>query len=286
MATPPPNLPVPGTPSGAPNQPKKNPYLPGVPPIPPKAGGGVDAPDPFAPSESAAAPSPAGSKNVPMPEKTTQPNPLITPPGVPTATPSPLAPPVFQQAAKEQKNSKRGIFLGLGIFLAVAFLAVGGFFAYTLLKDTSSPAAPTPSFAPVALESPLVIATPTVLPTPTPTPAVVQESPAALQQGESDDIADEDEDELTNAEERFYGTNPRLVDTDGDGYTDGEEVRAGYDPLSGGKLDSDNDGFPDPDERQFGSDPFHPDTDGDGYSDGDEIANGHNPLIPAPNDKL
>ena len=101
-----------------------------------------------------------------------------------------------------------------------------------------------------------------------------------------DAILDSDKDGLTVAEERFYGTDSELADTDGDGYEDGEEVRAGYDPLGPGKLDSDNDGFPDPDEREFGSDPFNPDTDGDGYSDGDEIKNGHNPLIPSPGDKL
>jgi hypothetical protein len=99
-------------------------------------------------------------------------------------------------------------------------------------------------------------------------------------------ILDSDEDGLTVAEERFYGTDSELADTDGDGYKDGEEVRAGYDPLGPGKLDSDNDGFPDPDEREFGSDPFNPDTDGDGFNDGDEIQNGHNPLIPSPDDTL
>jgi hypothetical protein len=101
-----------------------------------------------------------------------------------------------------------------------------------------------------------------------------------------DAVLDGDEDGLTIAEERFYGTDVEVADTDGDGYADGEEVRAGYDPLGPGKLDSDNDGFPDPDEREFGSDPFNPDTDGDGFTDGDEIKNGHNPLIPSPGDKL
>lgn len=100
------------------------------------------------------------------------------------------------------------------------------------------------------------------------------------------DIQDPDADGLTNAEERFYRTDPARPDTDGDGYNDGEEVRAGYDPLGPGKLDSDADGFPDPDERAFGSDPFNPDTDGDGYDDGSEIKNGYNPLIRSPGDKL
>lgn len=99
-------------------------------------------------------------------------------------------------------------------------------------------------------------------------------------------ILDLDQDGLTAAEEKFYGTDANKSDTDEDGYNDGDEVRAGYDPLGPGKLDSDNDGFPDPDEKEFGTDPFNPDTDGDGYSDGDEIQNGYNPLIPSPGDKL
>ena len=42
---------------------------------------------------------------------------------------------------------------------------------------------------------------------------------------------DSDQDGLTNAEEKMYGTDPYKADTDGDGYSDGVEVRSGYDPL-------------------------------------------------------
>lgn len=42
---------------------------------------------------------------------------------------------------------------------------------------------------------------------------------------------DSDQDGLTNAEEKLYGTDPYNPDTDGDGYSDGAEVKAGYDPL-------------------------------------------------------
>ena len=42
---------------------------------------------------------------------------------------------------------------------------------------------------------------------------------------------DSDQDGLTDAEERTYGTDPRNRDTDNDSYSDGAEIKAGYDPL-------------------------------------------------------
>lgn len=42
---------------------------------------------------------------------------------------------------------------------------------------------------------------------------------------------DSDQDGLSNVEEKMYGTDPYNPDTDGDGYTDGAEVKSGYDPL-------------------------------------------------------
>jgi hypothetical protein len=52
---------------------------------------------------------------------------------------------------------------------------------------------------------------------------------------------DSDQDGLTDSEERTYGTDVKNPDTDGDGYTDGAEVKAGYNPLvkaPGDKLSS------------------------------------------------
>lgn len=42
---------------------------------------------------------------------------------------------------------------------------------------------------------------------------------------------DSDQDGLSNEEEKLYGTDPTVKDTDGDGYSDGVEVESGYDPL-------------------------------------------------------
>lgn len=47
---------------------------------------------------------------------------------------------------------------------------------------------------------------------------------------------DSDQDGLTDAEEKTYGTDPFNPDTNGDGYSDGAEVKSGYDPLTGKKI--------------------------------------------------
>ncbi|MFA5776922.1 MAG: hypothetical protein WC906_00530 [Parcubacteria group bacterium] len=48
---------------------------------------------------------------------------------------------------------------------------------------------------------------------------------------------DSDQDGLTNEEEKSYGTDPHKADTDGDGYSDGVEIRSGYNPLKPGPND-------------------------------------------------
>lgn len=42
---------------------------------------------------------------------------------------------------------------------------------------------------------------------------------------------DADSDGLTNDEEKVYGTDPSVADTDGDSYSDGVEIKGGFDPL-------------------------------------------------------
>ena len=73
--------------------------------------------------------------------------------------------------------------------------------------------------------------------------------------GINDADEDYDEDGLTNANELRNGTDLTKADTDCDGLTDGEEVNTHY------------------------TDPTAPDTDGDSLSDGDEIVLGLDPLV-------
>ena len=51
-----------------------------------------------------------------------------------------------------------------------------------------------------------------------------------------DEGQDTDEDRLADTEEERYGTDPSNKDTDGDGYLDGDEVAAGFNPRGGGLL--------------------------------------------------
>ena len=91
--------------------------------------------------------------------------------------------------------------------------------------------------------------------------------------GKSDED-DDDNDGLTNGEERRYGTDPKNPDTDHDGLKDGEEVKRYHtNPL---RSDTDGDGLSDGDEvLKYHTNPLKVDTDGDGLSDGDEVLKYH-----------
>lgn len=91
--------------------------------------------------------------------------------------------------------------------------------------------------------------------------------------GTSGTLIDSDGDGLTDGEEALLGTDPNNPDTDYDGLSDGAEVNLyGTNPLSG---DTDSDGLGDEDEiLTFGSNPLVPDTDYDGLSDRDEVSVG------------
>lgn len=93
---------------------------------------------------------------------------------------------------------------------------------------------------------------------------------------------DPDQDGLTDVWEAVFQTNPGRADTDGDGFSDAEEIRQGFDPRQSGGIrlkdtDIDEDGLTDRFELLFETDPRARDTDGDGYLDGQEIAQGYNP---------
>ncbi|MEK7665900.1 MAG: hypothetical protein AAB337_03430 [Patescibacteria group bacterium] len=86
--------------------------------------------------------------------------------------------------------------------------------------------------------------------------------------------------EVTDETEGIEDTQEResqspVVDSDGDGLTDAQELEAGTDLDN---SDSDDDGLGDRAEVEvYDTDPLNPDTDGDSYSDGSEVSNSYNP---------
>lgn len=97
--------------------------------------------------------------------------------------------------------------------------------------------------------------------------------------GSDPTLLDTDGDELRDGDEiNIHGSDPVLIDTDNDGLADGEEVNAlpATDPT---KADSDGDGLEDGDEvNVHGTNPTLIDSDGDTFSDSAEVAVGSNPL--------
>jgi len=100
-------------------------------------------------------------------------------------------------------------------------------------------------------------------------------------------LVDTDGDGLSDDEEIALGTDPNKYDTDGDGLGDGVEVKMGLDPLTPNVLtgcnpfsDADGDRLNDCEEKVLGTNPCMGDTDGDGLPDMVEFLSGTNPLVP------
>jgi hypothetical protein len=103
-------------------------------------------------------------------------------------------------------------------------------------------------------------------------------------------LVDSDGDGLLDSEEIVAGTDPGNPDTDGDGFNDLLEVRlrnAGFDPLfpgdadcalAGDRLDDDGDGLRNCEERFIGTNPRLMDSDADGMPDDVEFHQGSNPV--------
>jgi hypothetical protein len=104
-------------------------------------------------------------------------------------------------------------------------------------------------------------------------------------------LIDSDGDGLADDEEVTLGTDPTLVDSDNDRLSDGVEVRMGLKPQNdpanidvitgcNPETDTDGDRLNDCEERVLGTDGCIADTDGDGLPDLAEHLGGTNPLIP------
>lgn len=99
-------------------------------------------------------------------------------------------------------------------------------------------------------------------------------------------LVDSDGDGLPDVDEIALGTDPTNPDSDGDGLGDGVEVRMGLDPKTPNLItgcspfrDADGDRLNDCEERVLGTDPCMGDTDGDGPNDLVEFLSNTNPLV-------
>jgi hypothetical protein len=92
----------------------------------------------------------------------------------------------------------------------------------------------------------------------------------------ADALGDLDGDGVSNADEYLHNASPLVVDSDGDGLNDDQEiVTYATDPS---RADTDRDGLNDRDEvLTHQSNPRLADSDDDGYSDYDEVLYGGNP---------
>ncbi len=98
----------------------------------------------------------------------------------------------------------------------------------------------------------------------------------------SDATADADSDGLTNLEEYLAGTDPTVVDTDGDGFDDYNEASYYFtDPndSTSHPTDADADGLTAEQEATYGSSDSDTDSDDDGLLDGYEVFKGTDPTV-------
>ncbi len=180
--------------------------------------------------------------------------------------------------------NRRGFIIGGAAAVLLVALGVGAWYFFTIPSGSQTAVDPTPvPTVPVSTGSDLL---PASSAEPTNSFLIPSESPDAplAFSGVCPDTwasgQDADGDSLPDLVEAVYGTDESKTDTDGDGYTDGEEVRAGYDPLnalSSARLDSDQDGLLDNEECIWKTDLFDPDSDNDGFQDGAEVENGYDP---------
>lgn len=136
-------------------------------------------------------------------------------------------PPKLKPKPPVQKRNphKRKLLIIIGVVVIVVMLIVATIVVLST-KNSNEPQVETPVIVIPEVET----ITP-IVEEETDTPVVVEEEDPNLFDREPTQGRDSDSDGLSDIEERLYGSNVRLPDTDRDGFLDGNEVFHGYDPL-------------------------------------------------------
>jgi hypothetical protein len=207
-------------------------------------------PVPEAPPQPTPAPAPAPAPQVQAP---LQPAPAPTPQPAPAPQVVPAQPqmvsPMAQSApmgapAQEKKHRSKALFLIMAIIVVLVAASSISYMVLTaqapvVTDDTPNVSYSVPSGA--EMDGDVVIGEeePEDSEVTEPEPEFSEEELQMMEeniQAAEEQLADPDEDGLTNAQEAEYGTDPNNPDTDGDTYLDGAEVEAGYNPLGEGSL--------------------------------------------------
>lgn len=155
-----------------------------------------------------------------IPQKT-----VAAPPVLPVAPIAPVLSAVKHPLVKKKTSGTKALLIAGGIILIA--LAIGG---YILLRSVQKNQPVSETKTSVVLPQPSSQTSEETLPTETTQPAGEVASP--FQKAVTPGV-DTDSDGLTDVEEeKVYGTDSHLPDTDGDGFLDGNEVFNRYDPNS------------------------------------------------------
>lgn len=178
--------------------------------------------------------------------------PLVPPPPAPTVAPGPSRPMMPPPAVVGAGSSgpRKGVLKAILVFVVVAaIIGVAAILTYMLLFRKSAPA-------------------------PSANTADTQTTNPSTDSGSSTKTNSQKSDAAKAVTPTPEAT-PKIVDSDGDGLSDAQEMEIGTDVDV---ADTDADGLSDREEVQvYSTNPLRPDTDGDSYLDGAEVSNGYNP---------